>query len=360
LLTLLLVIVLLGGGVFAVPSLRARVLRHIAGLGSTSPGQTTGNTGTLLLQVNVPNAKVTLDKQPITLQPGQNGGFASASVPNLALGDHDLGIHADNFTDITTKATIKAGDNPWTAWLAPTSDALTAALKQFSPSLQPDDGKQGDRYGSPAKVAAGALTVSISYTLSGLDPKNFTSQMTAGNDTTKSPFQAAPVTLVPVITFKDANGTALATYSPTALPAAQFAVQALPGVNDKGAAQISIAGISAFKTSGGQQVTTDFSGPTQKDWALFYAIASVLPASPANALTFKCIGAVDNKNFNPEDGLFLVEGADDINHAHYFYRWGILWATNGIAQTLTPNAPRAQGNEFDDANTARANASCGS
>jgi hypothetical protein len=48
--------------------------------------------------------------------------------------------------------------------------------------------------------------------------------------------------------------------------------------------------------------------------------------------------------------------------AHYFYRWGLFWATNPAAHTLTPKAPQSQpgSNEFNDANTAHANASCGS
>jgi hypothetical protein len=355
LLTLLLLIVVLGGAVVAVPSVRQKVLAHIPGFGnSSSAGQTTGSTGTLSLQVNVPTAKVTIDNQTVNVQPGQNGGFATATLNDLSVGDHAIMIHADGFTDFTGTVTIKAGTNPVIAWLAPGADAL----KQFAPTLQPDPGAAGDRFGSPAKVAAGALTVSISYTISGLDPKAFTSQLTQGSDTTQSPFQPATVTLVPVLTFKDANGKTLGTYSPAALPATQFALQVVPGTDDKGAVQINASGIT-LKTSGGQDVTTDFSGPAKDDYALYYAIAAVLPASPANALTFKCIGAVDSKNFNPEDGLQIFETAND---AHYFYRWGVLWATNPAARTLTPNAPQALStyNEFNDANTAHATGSCGS
>jgi hypothetical protein len=361
LLSLLLLIVVLGGAIVAVPSVRQRVLAHIPGLGnSSSSNQPTGNTGTLSLEVNVPTAKVTVDNQTVAVQPGQNGGFATATLDGLSVGSHALTIHADNFADFTGSVAIKAGPNPWVAWLAPSADALTAAIQQFSPATQPDPGVVGDHYisGTKAATAGGALTISISYTLNGLDPKTFTSQLPQGSDTTKSPFQPAAVTLVPVVTFKDAAGKTLATYSPTALPAAQFALQMVPGADDKGAIQISTTGIT-LKTSGGQDVATDFSGPSKNDYALYYAIAAVLPASPANALTFKCIGAVDNTNFNPEDGLQIFETAND---AHYFYRWGILWATNPAAHTLTPNAPQAQAgsNEFNGANTAHANGSCGS
>ncbi len=360
LVSLLLLIVVLGGAIAAVPSVRQRVLAHIPGLGSSSSNQPTGNTGTLSLQVNVPTAKVTVDNQTVAVQPGQNGGFATATLDGLSVGSHALTIHADNFADFTGSVAIKAGPNPWVAWLAPSADALTAAIQQFSPATQPGPGAAGDHYLSGTKVAAaaGALTVSISYTLNGLDPKAFTSQLPQGSDTTKSPFQPATVTLVPVVTFKDGNGKTLSTYSPTALPVAQFALQMVPETDDKGAVQISATGIT-LKSSGGQDVTTDFSGPAKNDYALYYAIAAVLPASPANALTFKCIGAVDNTNFNPEDGLQIFETAND---AHYFYRWGILWATNPAAHTLTPNAPQAPGgsNEFNDANTAHANGSCGS
>src|SRR5262249_26097803 len=156
-------------GIAVVPSLRSRVLAHIPGLGGSSGTQVTGTTGELTLLVNVPTAKVTLDKQPATLKPGQNGGFATVSMAGMALGDHDLTIHADTFADITTKASIKAGPTSWIAWLAPTADAL----KQFSPAIQPGVGQKGDSYGSPPQQAAGALTVSISYILSGLDPKAF-------------------------------------------------------------------------------------------------------------------------------------------------------------------------------------------
>jgi hypothetical protein len=360
LLALLVLVVALGATFAAVPSIRNRVLRHIPGFGSSSAtSQPTGTTGDLSLLVNVSTAKVTLDGQPVTLQPGQNGGFATVTDNGLTLGNHALDIHADNYADITATAAIKAGPNAWVAWLAPSADALNAALKQFGPTVQPDPGQAGDFYGIPSQKAAGTLNVSISYNIAGFDPKNFTSQMAPGSDTTKSPFQAATVTLAPVFTFKDGKGTTLSTYSLTALPAAQFALQALPGVDAKGAAQVTIAGLSSFKTSGGQGVTTDFSGPAKTDWALYYAIAAVLPASPANALTFKCIGAVDNTKFNPEDGLQIFETA---NNAHYFYRWGVLWATNGAALALTPKAPHALpgSNEFNGANTANANASCGS
>lgn len=363
LLTLLLVIVILGGAVVAVPSVRQKVLAHIPGLGgSSSSGQTSGNTGTLSIQVNVPTAKVTVDNQTVTVQPGQNGGFATATMNGLSIGSHALTIHADNFADLTSNVAIKGGTNSFVAWLAPSADALNAAIKQFGPAVQPDPGVAQDHYlaaGNKVTAAAGAITVSISYTISGLDPKAFTSQLPQGSDTAKSPFQPATVTLVPVVTFKDGNGNTLATYSPAALPAAQFALQMVPGTDDKGAVQLSATGIT-LKTSSGQNVTTQFDGPAKNDYALYYAIAAVLPAAPANTLTFKCVGAVDNKNYNPEDGLLIVETADDTAHAHYFYRWGVLWATNGPARTLTPKAPSAPAgsNEFDDANTARANGSC--
>jgi hypothetical protein len=364
LLSLLLIIVVLGGAIVAVPSVRQKVLAHIPGLGQASSGQTSGNTGTLSLQINVPTAKVTVDNQAVTVQPGENGGFATATLDGLTVGDHALSIHADNFADLTTTATIKAGPNSWVAWLAPSADALTAALNQFgTPTPQPDGAVAGDHY-TVNKTATSTLTVKITYTLNGLDPKAFTSQITQGDDTTKSPFQPATVSLTPTITFTDKQGnkvfeTAGTTQDP--IPTSQFSLQAIPSVDADGKVQITIAGVT-LKTSGGQDVTTDFSGPAKTDWALYYAIAAILPASPANALSFKCIGAVDNQNFNPEDGLLIVETADDATHAHYFYRWGTLWATNGPAQTLTPNALHALpgSHEFDGANAARANASCGS
>ncbi len=359
---LLVAVVALGGIVVLVPSVRHRVQCYLPGASSSTAcnaaaaqATTPATPGTLIIQVNVTGATVTVDSQKQTTQAGQAGTFASASFKNLTTGSHTLTVHADNFTDFTGPLTLPAGGATVTAWLAPSPTALTNAGNQLAPATQPDGGVANDHYAA-GKAANGKITINISYQISGWpNPSPFTSQLVKSADTKTSPFTAATLALVPVIKVTS-GGTTLYTSQYQALATTQFGVQLVPTVDAKGNVQLSAQGI--VLKAGGQDVKLTFAGPAASDYALFYALASILPATPANALSFTCAGAVDNKNFNPEDGLQITEAGG----AHYFYRWGLFWATNAAAHTLTPTAPMAQpgSNEFNAANTAHANASCGS
>ena len=354
-------VVVLGGVVVLVPSVRHRVQCYLPGANCPkSTNQTNAPTtpGSLTIQVNVPTATVKVDAQQQTTQAGQAAPFSAVTFTKLAAGAHTLTIHADKYADYSGPLTLPAGGATMTAWLAPTGDALTALGTQFgTPALQPDPGKAGDHY-SATKTATDALTVGVTYTIGGLTATSFTDQVVQGADTKTPQFKPVTLTLTPVFTFKNAAGTTLLTTNFTALPATQFGVNVIPGADAKGNAQLNAQGI--VLTAGGQNIKTTFAGPAATDYALYFAIASVFTTAP-NTLNLTCIGAVDNQKFNPEDGLFIVDTADDTAHAHYFYRWGTLWATNAVAHTLTPNAPMAvaSSNEFTDANTARTNASCG-
>ncbi len=359
---LLAVVVVLGGAVVLVPSLRHRVQCYLPSANCPKPNTQTNAPTTpnaLTVQVNVPTATVKVDAQQQTTQAGQTAPFSAVTFTKLAAGKHTLTIHADKYADYSGSLTLTAAGATVTAWLVPAADALTALGTQFgTPAVQPDPGKQGDHY-SPTQAATGALTVGVSYTIGGLTPTSFTDQVTQNADTQTSPFKPVALTLTPVFTFKNAAGTTLLTTNFTALPATQFGVNVIPTVDAKGNAQLSAQGV--VLTAGGQAIKTTLSGPAANDYALYFAIASAFTAAPPATLNLTCYGAVDNQKFNPEDGLFIVDTADDTAHAHYFYRWGILWATNAVAHQLTPNAPMAQpgSNEFNDANTAIANKSCG-
>lgn len=352
LLLLLVVVIAAGAGIYFVPGAKSRLLAFLPGSKNSPNAPIAGATsGTLTLQVNAPNAKVTLDSKPYNTAAGQTAPFSSVSIPGLAQGNHTITIHADNFTDFSGQLQMPGGDAAMTAWLAPTANQLTVLGAQFKPASQPDPGVAGDHYNATG-VAAGKITISISYTLSGLSASSFTGQLVQGSDTKNVPFKPASLALVPVITFKNAAGTQLYQYKPQALPTSQFALQMPLAFDAKGAPQFGAPTVALPAN-----VTTDFAGPAKNDYALYYALAAILPAT-TNALKFSCAGAVDNKNFNPEDGLQIVEAGG----AHYFYRWGLIWATNPVAFALTPKAPHAasNSNEFNDANTAHANASCGS
>ncbi len=356
LLLLLASVIALGAGIYFVPGAKGRLLAFLPGSKNAAVPPGGATSGTLTLQVNAPNATVTLDNKPYTTKAGQTAAFSSVAIPNVASGSHPITIHAANFTDFTGQLQMPTGgDTTMTAWLAPTAAQLaTLAAPLSKPAKQPDPGVAGDHYNANG-TAAGPITITISYKLGGLNPSPFTGQIVPSADTKTAPFKPAALTLVPVITFKNAAGATLYQFNPKSLPTGQFALQVPLAYDAKGAPQFGAPTVSLPAN-----VTTTFTGPAKNDYALYYALAFILP-NTTKALTFKCIGAVDNKNFNPEDGLFIVEGADDQNHAHYFYRWGMLWATNSPAQTLTPKAPVAQAgsNEFNDANTAHANASCG-
>ena len=355
LLFLLAAVVVLGAAIFLVPGAKSRLLAFLPGSQSsaTAPAAASGGGSTLTLQVNAPSATVTLDGKAYPTTASQTAPFSSVAVQSLAAGAHTLMIHAANFTDYSGSITMPASNTTMTAWLAPGADALTALGKQsLAPATQPDPGVVGDQY-KPGSRAAGALKVSISYSMSGLTASAFKGQLAPNGDTNTSPFSAT-LSLIPIVTFTNAAGTQIYQYKPQAfLPPAQFALQTPITFDAKDNPQF---GTPTIKLA--SNVTTNFSGPAGKDYALYYALASILPASPANALSFTCVGAVDNKNFNPEDGLFITEAGG----AHYFYRWGLFWATNQAAQTLTPTAPHAlpNSNEFNDANTAHQNGSCGS
>lgn len=359
LMLLLAAVVVLGGVVVLVPSVRHRIESYLPGAKPAQSNQAAPTTpGTLTVQVNVPTATVKVDTQQLNTQAGQTAPFSTVTFTKLTAGKHTLTIHADKYADYSGPLTLSASGATLTVWLAPTADTLTALGTQFgTPATQPDAGKANDHYSTTQK-ATGALTVGVTYEIGGLTPTSFADQSVSGSDTKASPFKPVTLTLTPVFTFKNAAGTTLLTTNFTALPAAQFGVSVVPTVDAKGNAQLSAQGI--VLTAGGQAIKTTFTGPAASDYALYFAIASEFTTAPA-ALNLTCFGAVDNKKFNPEDGLFIVDGVDDATHAHYFYRWGILWATNAVAHQLTPNAPMAVAgsNEFNDANTAIANASCG-
>jgi hypothetical protein len=355
LLLLLTAVIALGAGIYFVPGAKTRLLGFLPGPKNPSTTTIGGGSGTLTLQVNAPSAKVTLDNKDYTTQAGQTASFSSISIPALAPGAHNVTIHADNFTDFTGQLQMPGADATMTAWLAPTADQLTALAAKFKPATQPTPGVAGDHYNATG-TATGKITISISYTLSGLTATSFASLIAQSGDTKTAPFEPAALTLTPVITFKNAAGTQLYQYKPKALATSQFALQMPLAFDDKGAPQFGTPTASLPAN-----VKIDFSGPAKNDYALYYALMSILPNS-TNTLTFTCVGAVNKTTFNPEDGLLIVETKDDATHAHYFYRWGLLWATNAPAHTLTPKAPQgaAGSNEFNGANTARANGSCGS
>jgi hypothetical protein len=346
---LLAAVIALGAGVYFVPSARSRLLSFLPG--AKAPASTSGGTsGTLTLQVNAPSATITLDNKPYTTQAGATAPFSSVSIPNLGAGSHNITVHAANFTDFTGQLQMPGADTTMTAWLAPTAAQLTTLGGQFKPATTPGPGVAGDHYNT-TNVAAGKLTVSVSYILTGLNPPPFASQLAQSADTKNVPFKAATLALVPDITFTNAAGTKLYEFKPQALPTSQFALQMPLALDAKGAYQFGAPTVALPSN-----VTTNFAGPSKTDYALYYALASILPTT-TNALKFSCFGAVDKTNFNPEDGLQIIEAGG----AHYFYRWGMLWATNDIAHALTPKAPMAQAtyNEFTDANAAHATGSCG-
>lgn len=348
---LLAAVIALGAGIYFVPGAKSRILSFLPG--SSNPnGATSGN---LTLQVNAPSAKVTLDGKDYTTNASQTPPFSSIAVSGLTPGNHTIAIRADKYTDFSGQLPMPDGDTTMTAWLAPSAAQLTALAAQFKPAAAPDPGAAGDSY-TATKTATGALTITIKYTLAGLNDKSYASTLAQGGDTQTPAFQPATLTVTPDIVFTNAAGTQLYEYKPNALPAAKFSVQMPLAIDNKGAFQFGTPTVTLPSN-----VKVSFTGPAKNDLALYYAIASVLPDG-ADPLNFVCIGAVDNKNFNPEDGLLIVETKDDATHAHYFYRWGMLWATNDIARNLTPNALVAQSgsNEFEGANTARTNASCGS
>ncbi len=348
-------VIALGAGVYFVPGAKDRLLAFLPG--SKNPGTVPGGggNGTLTLQVNAPSAKVTLDSKDYTTAAGQAANFSSVAISGVTPGKHNVTIQAENFTDFTGELEMPAGATTMTAWLAPTAEQLTEMAKQFKPASQPSAGTAGDHYNTTS-TAPDTITVSISYTLTGLDPSPFASQLAQGSDIQNPPFEPAKLALTPVVTFKDAAGTKLYEYKPKTLATSLFALQMPLAYDDTGGWQFGTPSVVLPAN-----VTTDFSGPAQTDYLLYFALASILP-SASKALKFVCVGAVNKTTFNPEDGLFIVENKDDPTTAHYFYRWGILWATNDPAQTLTPKAPRAlpDSNEFTNANTARANGSCGS
>ena len=359
LLSLLIVVVLLGGVVVLNRDVRHRVECYLPGASATcktaSLAGAPATPGALNIQVNVPGATVKVDSQTQTTQAGQSGAFSTTTFKSISLGSHTLTVQAANFSDYSAPLNVSAGNMWVTVWLAPSQTALASASV---PAVQPDGGVAGDHY-AVGKAATSTISVSISYQISGWpNPLPFTSQLVKSQDTTTSPFaaMAATLALVPVITVTNAAGSTLYTSQYQVLPTTQFGVQVFPTVDAKGKAQLSVQ--SAVLKAGGQNVTLTFAKQDTSDYTLLYALASILPASPANALNFTCVGAVDSKNFNPEDGLFITEAGG----AHYFYRWGLFWGTNAAAHTLTPNVPMAQGssNEFNDANTAHANNSCGS
>lgn len=355
LLLLLAAVVALGAGIYFVPGAKSRLLGFLPGPKSSSSTTTGGGGGTLTLQVNAPNATITLDNKTYKTTAGQTAPFSSAAIPGLAAGNHNITIHADTYTDFTGQLQMPGTDTTMTAWLAPSADQLTALGAQFKPATQPTAGAAGDHYNATSR-ATGKITISIKYTLSGLSATSYTSQLVQNDDIKTVPFKAATLALTPDIVFTSAAGTKLYEYKPAALATSKFALQMPLAYDAKGALQFGTPTVVLPSN-----VTVDFAGPSKNDYALYFALASILPTT-TKALTFKCIGATNKTTFNPEDGLLIVEGADDANHAHYFYRWGLLWATNTIAQNLTPKAPHAVSgsNEFNAANAARANGSCGS
>src|ERR1051326_4623143 len=94
---LLAAVIALGAGIYFVPGAKNRILSFLPG--SNNPrGATSGN---LTLLVNAPSAKVTLDKKDYTTTAGQTAPFSSVAISGLAPGNHDVTIHADNYTDFT-------------------------------------------------------------------------------------------------------------------------------------------------------------------------------------------------------------------------------------------------------------------
>lgn len=347
---LLAAVIALGAGVYFVPGAKSRLLSFLPG-SKGAASTTSGSGGALTLQVNAPSAQVTLDGKSYSTTAGSTASFSSVAIPAVTAGNHTLSVQATNFTSFSGQLQMPAGDTTMTAWLAPTTAQLTTLSAQFKPATTPDPGVAGDHY-STTNVANGTITVSISYILTGLNPSPFTSQLAQSADTQNVPFKAATLALTPDIIFTNSAGTKLYEYKPQALPTTQFALQMPLTLDAKGGFQFGTPAVVLPSN-----VTVNFAGPAKSDYALYYALAAILPTT-TNALSFSCYGAVDSKHFNPEDGLQIIEAGG----AHYFYRWGILWATNTIAHTLTPKAPVAQPdyNEFSDANTAHANASCGS
>jgi hypothetical protein len=351
LLLLLAAVVALGAGIYFVPSAKSRLLGFLPGSKSSSSTTTGGAGGTLTLQVNAPNATITLDNKTYKTTAGQTAPFSSVAIPGLAAGNHTITIHADTFTDFTGQLQMPGSTTTMTAWLAPSADQLTALGAQFKPATQPAAGVAGDHYNAISR-ATGKITISIKYTLSGLAATSYTGQLVQNDDIKTVPFKPAALTLVPDIIFKNAAGATLYEYKPKALATSKFALQMPLAYDAKGALQFGAPTVALPSN-----VTVNFAGPSKNDYVLYFALASILPAT-TKALTFKCMGAVNKTTFNPEDGLQIFENGG----AHYFYRWGLFWATNAAAHALTPNVPVSQpgSNEFNAANAAHANASCGS
>jgi hypothetical protein len=326
LLSLLAAVIVLGAAVAFVPSARHRLLSFLPGNSSNTSGSTTTNGATLTVQVNVPNATVTVDnKTSQKTSAGQTAPFSFATFQGVTAGKHTLNIQANTYAPATGSITMGTADTTVTAWLVPTADALKALL-QFAPATQPDPGAAGDHYTATA-MANGKITINIKYTLSGLDPNAFTSQLVASADTTTSPFKPVALAFAPTITFTDANGKTLQTTSPAALPTTQFSVQVTLGADSKG--MPAFISPTAMLSS---NIKAQFPGAAGQDLLLDFALAS---AFPSKTVQLTCLGAANPQN--PEDGLFLTEAGG----GHFYYRWGLLWATNGPAFTLAPNAPHA-------------------
>jgi hypothetical protein len=351
---LLAAVIALGAGIYFVPGAKSRLLGFLPGPKSANTTTTGGNGGTLTLQVNAPSATITLDTKTYKTTAGQTAPFSSVAIPGLTAGNHNITIHADTYTDFTGQLQMPGTDATMTAWLAPSADQLTALGAQFKPATQPAAGAAGDHYNATSR-ATGKINISIKYTLSGLTATSYTGQLVQNGDIKTVPFKAATLALVPDITFTTAAGTKLYEYKPKALATSKFALQMPLAYDAKGALQFGAPTVALPSN-----VTVDFAGPSKSDYALYFALASILPTT-TKALKFICVGAVNKTTFNPEDGLLIVETKDDATHAHYFYRWGLLWATNTPAFNLTPSAPHALAgsNEFNDANTARLHGSCG-
>jgi serine/threonine protein kinase len=348
-LSLLVAVVVVGVLVAALPGVRSSLLFFLP-TGNGPSNHPSVSQSRLTVQVDAPGATVQVDTRFFTTQAIQPAPFSSVSIEGLAPGGHAITIQAPHFSDYAGTLVMPAHDTTITAWLAPDAEQLTTLADQLQPATQPDPGVVGDHY-SATKPATGTISINISYTLKGLSPSPFMSQLVSGDDTKTVPFQPAALALTPDITFTTASGVRLYEYKPQALPTSQFALQVPLTFDVQGMPQFGPPTI-ALPTN----VTTNFVGPAQTDYALYYALAALLP-TPTTALSFTCEGAVDTQNFNPEDGLQIVEAGG----ARYFYRWGLLWATNALAQALTPLAPIAMAgsNEFSDANIARANGDCG-
>jgi serine/threonine protein kinase len=348
-LSLLVAVVVVGVLVAALPGVRSSLLFFLP-TGNSPSNHPSVSQSRLTVQVDAPGATVQVDTRSFTTQAIQPAPFSSVSIEGLAPGSHAITIQAPQFSDYAGTLVMPAHDTTITAWLAPNAEQLTALADQFQPATQPDPGVAGDHY-SATKTATSTLTITITYILGGLDDMSYASVLAQGSDTQNPAFQLATLTLTPDIVFSNAIGTQLLEYKPDALPISTFALQMPLTLDSKGAFQFGTPTVTLPAN-----VTTDFTGPAKNDLALYYAIASVLP-DDTTALSFSCIGAVDTNNFNPEDGLLIVETGG----AHYFYRWGILWAVNSIAKTLAPNVLYALpgSNEFEEANTARANGDCG-